>query len=223
MADVEITVRGSHHTTAVPERAKVRVRVARDGGDVEQVVGDVARLAEQVRAGLTALHDADAGPVVEWSSERLQTWSSRPWNQDGEQLPLVHHAQVGFDAEFADFTALGRWLSDIATVEGVAVDGIEWTLTDAHRGELLAEVRVGAVADARAKAEAYARALGLARVTVLALADAGMLGEGLQPVAAHESAPLGRMQAMVASVPAVELAPQRITVAAEVDARFLAS
>jgi hypothetical protein len=61
---VEITVRGSHHAKAAPERAKVRVRVARDGGDVEQVVGDVARLAERVRDSVTALHDADAGPVV---------------------------------------------------------------------------------------------------------------------------------------------------------------
>ena len=223
MADVEITVRGSHHAKAAPERAKVRVRVARDGDDVEQVVGDVARLTEQVRSSLTALHDADAGPVVAWSSERVQTWSSRPWNQDGEQLPLVHHAQIGVDAEFADFTALGRWLSDLATVEGVAVDDVEWTLTDDHRAELLADVRSGAVADARAKAEGYARALGLDRLTVLAVADAGMLGEGLHPVGGGaEPFPVGRMKAMAASVPEVELAPRPITVTAEVDARFLA-
>jgi uncharacterized protein len=223
MADVEITVRGSHHAKAVPERAKVRVRVARDGGDVERVVGEVARLSERVRDSVTALHDAEAGPVVAWSSDRLQTWSSRPWNQDGDQLPLVHHAQVGFDAEFADFTSLGRWLSDTATIDGLAVDGVEWTLTDDHRDELLSEVRAGAVADARAKAEVYAKALGLGRVSVLAVADAGMLG--LHPVGGgdHDPVPVARMRAMAAAVPDVELAPSPITITAEVDARFVAS
>lgn len=203
----------------------MRARAARDGADVERVVGDVARLAEQVRASITALHDADAGPIVAWSSDRMQTWSSRPWNQDGEQLPLVHHAQIGFDAEFADFTALGRWLSSSATIDGLAIEGVEWTLTDAHLDELFVEVRTAAVADARAKAEVYARALGLTRVSVLAVADAGMLGEGLHPVVGggHENAPVARALAMSRSAPEVELSPRPITVAADVDARFLAS
>lgn len=224
MAEVEITVRGSHRTKVAPERAKVRVRVERDGGDVARVVDAVARLAEQVRSSLVGLHDADAGPVVAWSSDRMQTWSSRPWNQDGEQLPLVHHAQVGVDAEFADFIALGRWLSDAAIVDGVAVDGVEWTLTDEHRDRLLAEVRTGAVADARAKAEVYARALGLERVTALAVADAGMLGDGRHPVGGggHEPAPVARAMAMSSPPPDVELAPRPLTIVAEVDARFLA-
>lgn len=220
MADVEITVRGSHHAKAAPERARVRARVALDGPELERVVAAAGRLAEQVRDSIVALHDAEAGPVVEWSSDRMQTWSSRPWNQDGEQLPLVHHTQIGFDAEFADFTVLGRWLSDIAVLEGVHVDGVEWTLTDQHRDELLGEVRSEAVADARTKAELYARALGLTRVTALAIADAGMLGGGIHPVGVHEGA--ARM-AMAARSPEIELEPRTITVTAEVDARFLAS
>lgn len=220
MADVEITVRGSHRAEAAPERARVRTRVIRDGPDADEVVADVARLAEQVRAAITPLHDADAGPVVAWSSDRMQVWSERPWNQDGEQLPLVHHAQIGVDAEFADFTALGRWLSDTAALEGVTVDGIEWALTDEHRDALLADVRSAAVAAARAKAEVYAAALGLTRLTVLAVADAGMLGEGIQPVGDHEARPMMRMAAM--SAPEIELAPRPIAVTAEVDARFVA-
>lgn len=222
MADVEITVRGTHRAEMPPERAKVRVRVVRDGPDAEQVIGDVASVADRVRGAVTELHDAEAGPVVAWSSDRMQTWSSRPWNQDGVQLPLVHHAQLGFEAEFADFIALGRWLSDVAVLDGVVVDGVEWALTDEHRDELLREVRAGAVGDARAKAEVYAQALGLGRVTVLAVADAGMLGEGIHPVGGHEGAPIARAMAMSARAPEVELEPRPITVAAEVDARFLA-
>lgn len=222
MADVEITVRGSHHAEAPPERARVRLRVVRDGPDAEQVVAAVARIAEQVRDATTAIHDADAGPVVAWSSDRVQVWSDRPWNQDGVQLPLVHHAQIGFDAEFADFAALGRWLSDTAALDGVTVDGIEWALTDEHRDAMLADVRAGAVADARAKAEVYAAAIGLTRLTVLALADAGMLGEGIHPVGGHEPMPVARMKALSAAAPEVELEPRPITVTAEVDARFVA-
>jgi len=220
MADVEITVRGSHHAKVAPERARVRARVSLDGPELERVVAAAGHLAEQVRDSIVALHDPDAGPVVEWASDRMQTWSSRPWNQDGEQLPLVHHTQIGFDAEFADFTVLGRWLSDVAVLEGVHVDGVEWTLTDQHRDELLGEVRSAAVADARTKAELYARALGMTRVTALAIADAGMLGEGIHPVGVHEGA--ARM-AMAARSPEIELEPRTIVVTAEVDARFLAS
>lgn len=220
MADVEITVRGSHRATAAAERAKVRARIVRDGSDAEQVAADAAGVADRVTATVTPLHDAEAGPVVAWSSDRLQTWSSRPWNQDGEQLPLVHHAQIGFDVEFGDVTALGRWLSETVVLDGFEVDGVEWALTDEHRDELLAAVRTAAVADARSKAELYARALGLQRVTVLAVADAGMLGEGTHPVGAHEGA--ARM-AMAARGPDIELAPRPVLVSAEVDARFLAS
>lgn len=218
MADVEITVRGSHHETAAPERAKVRARVEVDGPDVEAVVAEAGGLAARLRDTITALHAAD-GPVVAWSSDRVQAWSSRPWNQDGEQLPLVHHARVGVDVEFADFTALGTWLSEVAALDGIHVDGVEWTLTDEHRDEVLARVRAGAVADARAKAELYGRALGLGQITVLAVADAGMLGEGLHPVGVHEGA---ARVAMAARAPELELAPHPITVTAEVDARFLA-
>lgn len=221
MADVEITVRGAHRVEAAPERATVRVRVVRDGPDAEEVLGDAARLAERVRTGVTELHDTDAGPVVAWSSDRMHTWSSRPWNQDGAQLPLVHHAQIGFEVEFADFTALGRWLTSTAALDGVDVHGVEWALTDEHRDELLAEVRTGAVADARTKAEVYARALGLARVTPLAVADAGMLGDHGRPPAGYEGAPMAA-RAMSAAPPEVELEPRPIVVVAEVDARFLA-
>lgn len=222
MADVEITVRGSHDAKAAPERANVRVRVVRDGPDAEQVIGDAATIAERVRSAVTQLLDPETGPVVTWSSDRMQTWSSRPWNQDGAQLPLVHHAQLGFDVEFADFTVLGRWLSDIAVLDGVVVDGVEWTLTDEHRDALVREVRAGAVADARAKAEVFAEALGLGRVTVLAVADAGMLGDGIRPVTGGEGTPRGRAFAMAAGAPAVEFEPRPITVSADVDARFLA-
>lgn len=222
MTDVEITVRGAHRAEAAPERAEVRVRIVRDGPDADDVLGEAARLAERVRDGVTELHDVEAGPVVAWSSDRLRTWSSRPWNQDGVQLPLVHHAQIGFEVEFTDFTALGRWLSDTASLDGAHVDGVEWALADEHRDELLSEVRSGAVADARTKAEVYARALGLSRVTPLAVADAGMLGDGGRPPAMHEGAPIAAARAMSAAPPDVELEPRPIVVVAEVDARFLA-
>lgn len=221
MADVEITVRGSHRVETPPERATVRWRVMRDGPDVEQVVADVAGLAEQMRSSIAVLHAGD-GPVVSWSSERLQTWASRPWNQEGKQLPLVHSAQVGFDAEFADFAALGRWLTDVVTIDGVTVDGVDWALTEEHRDRLLPEARTAAVADARAKAEVYAASLGLHRLIVIAVADAGMLGTGPSPLAGSEGIGMARM-ALAARGPDVEFAPRPITVVADVDARFVAS
>src|SRR5690606_16761492 len=108
---------------------------------------------------------------------------------------------------------------------GLAIEGVDWTLTDAHRDELLVEVRTGAVEDARTKAEVYAAALGLGSVSVLAVADAGMLGDGRHPVGGGGRDPLPgvRSFAMSGSAPDVELSPHPITVTADVDARFLAT
>ena len=78
------------------------------------------------------------------------------------------------------------------------------------------------MADATAKAQAYAAAIGLTTVRALAIADAGMLGEGLHPIA-----PQGLAYARAGSADAggadLQFAPQDIAVTAEIDARFVAS
>lgn len=217
--NVDITVRGSFTAFRAPERGTVRMTIGLEGPRADEVSAGVARQARTVSDSVRALHDPEAGPVTWWSSSQLRTWASRPWNKDGKRLPLVHHAAVDLRAKFADFGVLGQWLGRTMDLAGVAVDGIDWTLTEHHRAELVADVRTKAVLDARVRAEAYAAALGLSGVRAVAIADAGMLGDGLEPRGGGESAMFARAAGGHGQV---DFQPEDVSVQVHVDARFVA-
>lgn len=215
----DITVRGSSTAFEPPERGTVRATIAAEGPAMQPVYDQVARDLETVKTSITPLHDAERGPVTWWSAEALRTWSNRPWNQDGKQLPLVHHARVGVDVKFRDFSALSRWVGEhIDATEGFRVDTVDWTLTVRRRDELLKQVRTEAVRDAVERARQYADALGLGEIRPVAVADAGMLGAKPDTgpgvgVARFAAARAGR-------APDVEFVPADIELSVEVDARF---
>jgi hypothetical protein len=215
---VEITVRGSYSAFQPPERGTVHATIAYEGAEMEPVYRRVAADLETLRESATAL--TDSGAVTWWSADQVRTWSNRPWNDQGKQLPLVHHAAVSVEVKFRDFAALSRWVGEfIVEVEGFRVANVEWSLTVAQRAELLKQVRTRAVQDAVARAQDYAGALGFDTVTPVAVADAGMLD--VRPDAGTEAAQM-RMAAAAGAPPIAELVPQDIEVSAAVDARFLA-
>jgi len=217
----EITVRGSFSAFQAPERATVHATIAFEGPAMEPVYDRVAHDLEAVKASVTPLRTGDHGPVTWWSAEQLRTWSKRPWNQDGIQLPLVHHARVGIEVKFRDFSALSRWVGQqVAGTDGFRVDRVEWALTSKRRTELQRQVRTRAVEDAVLRAQQYADALGLSRIRPIAIADAGMLGDGLHPERGREVAMMRAVGASGAG-PDVELVPEDIEVSAAVDARFV--
>jgi uncharacterized protein len=213
----EITVRGSFAAFERPERGTVHATIAYEGPAMEPVYGRVARDLDTVKASIAPL-DKDNGPVTWWSADQLRTWSNRPWNKDGKQLPLVHHASVDFEVKFRDFSALSRWVGEhVANTEGFRVTRVEWALTEKRREALQQDVRARAVRDAVTRAQEYADALGLGQIRPVAIADAGMLG------ARPESGPSPAFMraAAVGGAPDVELVPEHIEVSAEVDARFV--
>jgi len=213
----EITVRGSFAAFERPERGTVHATIAYDGPAPEPVYGRVARDLEVVKSSIGRLDDEN-GAVTWWSADQLRTWSNRPWNKDGKQLPLVHHASVDLEVKFRDFSALSRWVGEhVANTEGFRVARVEWALTAKRREALEKDVRARAVLDAVTRAQQYADALGLGQIRPVAIADAGMLGT--RP----ESGPQGALMraAAVGGAPEVELAPEHIEVSAEVDARFV--
>lgn len=214
----EITVRGSFSVFEPPERATVHTTVAYEGPEMAPVYQRVAHDLETITASVVELTD---GPVTRWSAEQLRTSSTRPWNQDGQQLPLVHHASVNVDVEFSDFTALSRWIGlHVAGVDGFRVSRVNWALTDAHRDELHRDVRRRAVLDAADRAQQYADALDLGVIRPVAIADAGMLG-ALSPDGGGGQH-WGVMAAARGGTPVVEFVPEDIEVVAAVDARFAA-
>jgi uncharacterized protein len=220
----EITVRGSHAEFQPPERGTVHASISYEGGAMDAVYERVAQDLETVKSSVLSLHDPDRGPVTWWSVEQLRTWSARPWNDRGEQLPLVHHASVGLEVKFSDFQALSRWVAEHTTdTEGFRVGHVQWALTVKRRDELAREVRTLAVQDAVTRAQQYADAVGLGTVVPVAIADAGMLGTNRDSESGHFASRMHAMPAPAGMAAAeVELIPEDIEVRATVDARFLA-
>ncbi len=220
MAGVTITVQGSFDSFHPAERATVNVRVGFEGPDKTAVHTSTARASAEVADGVSTMYAPDQGPVTWWSSEQLRTWSERPWNKDGKQLPLVHHAVVSFQVKFSDFERLGSWVSDIGAAPGVTIDSIDWALTEARRVELIQLARERAVADAREKAQAYAASLGVGAVRPVAVADPGMLGN---QIIAQNAAPTQFARAAAFSGGGrvdISFVPEHIKVSAVVDAIF---
>ncbi|WP_183099422.1 SIMPL domain-containing protein [Nocardioides pelophilus] len=220
----EITVRGSYSAFQPPERATVRATLGFEGPQMQPVYDRVVRDLEAVSASVVPLHDPDRGPVTWWSTKHVRTWANRPWNKDGKQLPLVHHASVGIEVKFRDFGALARWVGGhVEHTAGFSLDGVTWALTEKVKRQLARDVRARAVQDAAARAQEYADALELGPVRPVALADAGMLGDGLHPTSAvAETAFMRGGAAADGGGGELALTPDDIEVSAVVDGRFVA-
>lgn len=218
----EITVRGSFSAFRPPERGTVRATIDYEGPEMRPVYDRVARDLETVKTSITRLEGGDDAAVTWWSAQQLRTWSQRPWNKDGRQLPLVHHASVGVEVKFRDFAALSHWVGQhIGSTEGFRVTQVVWALTENNREALSTQVRTRAVQDAAARAQLYADALELGEVRPVAIADAGMLGVQVNSGGSSGGVFLRAAASPAGGAPEVELVPQDIEVSAEVDARFV--
>ena len=221
MERVEITVRGEHVAFRPAERATVHGQVVLEASSAEAVYAATGRSRAPVPPPVAAPHARARGPVTGWPRPPACTGAQRPWNAEGKQLPVVHHARTQLQVKFSGFSQMSAWLSQVSSVDGFGVERIEWALTAAHRNALVRDVRMAAVRDAQQKAQTYADALDLGRVHVVAVADAGMLGEGLEP--SHASPAAFSRAAASQGDGAVAFVPQDVSVAARVDARFALS
>ncbi|MBX9471248.1 SIMPL domain-containing protein [Microcella sp.] len=222
MSETVITVQGSARSEMPPEQAVLRFTVTADGPERVPVVAAVTAALNDVSSVLSAQH-ANDGPVSQWSADRVAVTSHRPWTNDGVPAALVHQATASGRATISRIDAVAELIDDLASHDLVAIDSLEWSLTDARLAREQRDVRARAVADARAKAEVLAESVGLGSVTPLALADPGMLdgsGGGGMPMPRVE-----RAMAM-ASMPhgdvGFSLRPEPIVINVAVDARFSA-
>jgi len=221
VTETVITVRGEFSHRYPAERAILSASVSFDGEDREAIITETADTASTVREHLAELkHD---GAITSWSSDRVQIWAERPWNQDGQQLDPVTHASIGFRLVFTDFDELGRFLSDFSSTAGIAFQQIEWELTDATRTTATAEVRSRAVKDAVSKATVFAQSIGLGSVRATALADPGMLGDQAASSGSPTTFAIDARMAKSSGDPQLSVNPEDIEVTALVDARFLAT
>ncbi|MFF2051346.1 SIMPL domain-containing protein [Leifsonia sp. NPDC058194] len=161
MSETIITVQGEHRERRAAERGVARVLVTYDGESRHETLALTTERHAELAAGLREIHGASAGPLLSWSSDQLRVWGDRPWSQTGEQLPIVHHAQVGVEAEFSDTAALSDWVGSVSLRDGVTVEGVTWSLSEETLAALTEEVSRRAVEHAVAKARRYASSLGL--------------------------------------------------------------
>lgn len=222
MADTIITVQGEYELHQPAERGIVRLTVAYDGPNRDEVLALTTQRHRSLTSELRDIHNPQSGPVTWWSSDQLRVWGDRPWNQNGKQLPIVYHAQVGIEAKFSDLGALSDWVGVVSLLDGVTVSGVTWALTEARKQSLVQEARRRAVENAVAKATVYATSLGLGSVKPLALSDPGMLGD--HSSAQQQTQPMfARAAAADAGGGTLALKPEDITIAVQVHARFAAS
>ncbi len=222
MSDTVITVQGEYELRHPAERGTVRILVSYDGEARDETLALTTERHVSLAAELRELHDQQNGPVTQWSSDQLRVWGERPWSQDGRRLAIVYHAQVGLEVAFSDLAALSDWVGVVSLLEGVSVEGVTWSLTEARRQSLTQEARRRAVENAVAKATVYATSLGLSSVRPLALSDPGMLGDGPAPVQPPQ--PLfARAVSADTGGATLALKPEEITISVQVHARFAAS
>ncbi|MFV1366717.1 SIMPL domain-containing protein [Mycolicibacterium elephantis] len=219
----EIIVRGTFKSSHPAERATVQASIGYSGPALEPAYRRVASDLEVVKAAVENLANGDDAAVTWWAAEQLRTWSVRPWDKDGKQLPLVHHAAVSLEVKFRDFAALSAWVGEqIANVEGFHVAHIEWALTGERGDALIRQARAQAVHDARERAQLYAEALGLGDVAPVAIADAGMLVSHFRYDDDSGLTVLRSGMSAAERGVAAELVPREIEVNSSVDARFVA-
>lgn len=214
MAPVEISVRGSHSVTLPPEQATVYAGLTAEGPAAQPVVDAVATGLAEVTDSLTSRHDETAGPVTAFTVEQVRRGSHRPFDRDGRQLAPVHTAAVSITATFTDFGDLAAWVEWSAGVPGLAVNHIDWALTDAERIRVERAVRQEAVRDAKRRAQDYADALDLGRVRVRTISDPGVGGPAMRKVM------MASAVSDTGAPPHIALRPDEVEISAQVEATF---
>jgi uncharacterized protein YggE len=212
-----VAVRGEAVLEFDPEIARVWVTVSARGTDRRAALEDLtsrnARALELLKGYGEAVEKLETG-----------TFSVQPELTDKGRKERVHayHGRVRLTAVVQDFTVLGELTTRLADLELTKVEGPWWALRPgsvAHR-----TARQQAVREAVTRAREYAEALGASLVALVELADLGAENSGGPPMPA---APGGLARSGYGGgspeVTPLALEPQRQTVRAHVNARFVMS
>ncbi|MGC5400355.1 SIMPL domain-containing protein [Streptomyces sp. DT20] len=211
-----LAVRGEAHLEIDPEIARVGITVSARGKDRR------AALEDLTRRNTTVLELARTyGEAV----EKLETgaFSITPeLTQRGRDEKIrAYHGRVHITAVLGDFTALGEFTTRVADLDMTRIDGPWWALrpnSPAH-----GEARRQAVREAVQRAREYADAVGAQLAALVELADLGAenAAPAMPPAPGGYGATRGFAGAPAEAAPALDLEPQRQTVRAQVNARFI--
>ncbi len=223
---VTITVTGHAEREYRPNRCTVNLRVHADGANRDAAAEPTLAAVATVTDLVTALREREDSPVNRWTYDQIRHDRHRPYHRDGKQRPWVYTSSASITVTFSDFRAVSAFVGEVAGIDAVTVGHLRWWITRKAKDRRLATVRDLAVRDALAKAKGYTQGLGYSTFHAVAIADPGMLGDRPSPGHADMAMPMGVMAQPATSLdgaPEPQLEPDRITVTADVEARFEAS
>ncbi|MFG2403022.1 SIMPL domain-containing protein [Streptomyces brevispora] len=209
-----LAVRGEAHLEFDPETARVGITVSARGKDRRTTLDDLARRNTTV---LELAHTY--GQAI----EKLETGTlsiTPELTQSGRDEKIrAYHGHIHITAVLNDFTALGEFTTRVADLDMTRIDGPWWALrpdSPAH-----GEARRQAVREAVQRAREYADAVGARLAALVELADLGAENATpAMPAAGGHAHTRGFGGPAAEPAPALDLAPQRQTVHAQVNARF---
>lgn len=208
---MNISVVGSSSVVLPAECVVISLAVGFTGSDREQVSRDTADLSDSVRADLVALTADGGGTDAKLSG--LRVWTNVAYDEKGRPGESIHTAQVRGSVSVTDLTKVGPFLGQMATTEGVQVEGLDWRLADATTQRVQPEVLAAAFADAQRRAEWIAAAAGGSTLEVESIEDGG--SPGFYPRAKMA-------MAMADGAASFELDPEDVEVSATLNVRFSA-
>jgi uncharacterized protein YggE len=221
---MEITVVGTHEYSVPPERGTVHLDVGFEGSDLTRAVHASTELVNALNGHLEQLRAGGAGAVTWHAVGPLGTRSWRPYNNQGNVLPMRHAATAHVQAKFRDFVGLARFTTDWGARDGVRLGRVEWTVTEQRRAELESATLECAVRDARRRALVIARTVGADDVEVVEVADPGLLsGTRGQPDGPLHATAAFRAGGAAESADTAAILPEDVTGSATVHARFRAA
>lgn len=211
-----VSVMGEARLEFDPEVARIGVTVqARDTGRHAALEG-LTRRNTQVLELLKGY-----GEAVEKVETGAFSVSPEMAEKGRRERVRTYSGKVHVAATVGDFTALGELTTALAELELTRVDGPRWALrpeSSAHR-----EARQQAVREAVTRAREYAGALGAELVALLELSDPGVETGGPAVMSPAPGMARAAFAGGEGGAPALDLEPQRQSVQAQVNARFLMS
>ena len=190
-----------------------------EGADKHRVVEESTALANDFAAAVDELR-RQSDPPVTWSAMLpMGTRSWRPHSNTGQVMPMRHGASAAAKVKFRDFRQMSAFIDRWGGLDGVAVHGVEWTLTEQRRVAEEAAVLARAVEAARHRAQAMAVAAGAGGVRFVELADPGLLSVGRE-FAGQEAYAMKARGGMYDSGEGLSIAPEDVELDASVHARF---
>ncbi|MFD7334645.1 SIMPL domain-containing protein [Streptomyces violascens] len=211
-----LAVHGEAHLEVDPEIARITITIATRGPDRRATLDDLTR---------RNTHTIDLIKSYGDDIEKLETGAftltpELTKHGRGERV-RTYHGTVHITVELTDFTALGELTTRLADLELTRVDGPWWSLR--HDSPAHSAVRRQAVQQAVVRAREYADALGTTLAALVELSDPG----ADTPTTGYGHPAGGGMAFRAAApgtaepAPALDLEPQRQSVHARVNARFV--